>query len=62
MAITLVAYWMIGMPVGWYLGFPMGLGAPGMWIGLIAGLTAAAALLFGRFYRVARRARWTSVT
>jgi len=62
MAITLVAYWMIGMPVGWYLGFPLGLGAPGMWIGLIAGLTAAAALLFGRFYRVARRARWTSAT
>jgi MATE family multidrug resistance protein len=62
MAITLVAYWVIGMPIGWYLGFPMGLGAPGMWIGLIAGLTAAAALLFGRFYRVARRASWTSAT
>ncbi len=49
MAITLFAYWCIGMPLGWVLAFPMGLETPGMWIGLIAGLTAAAVLLFLRF-------------
>ncbi len=55
MAITLLAYWGIGMPVGWFMAFPMGLRTPGMWIGLVAGLTAAAALLFARFLARSRR-------
>ncbi len=57
MIITVVAYWGIGMPIGYFLAFYRGLGAPGMWIGLIAGLSAAAVLLFARFYRLARH--WT---
>ena len=52
MVITVVAYWLVGMPVGWYLGFRRGLGAEGMWIGLIAGLTVAALLLAVRFFRL----------
>ena len=51
MAITLFAYWGVGMPVGWWLAFHMGLGARGIWIGLIAGLSMAALLLFVRFWR-----------
>jgi multidrug resistance protein, MATE family len=58
MLITVLAYWGVGMPVGWYLAFPHGLGARGMWIGLIAGLSAAALLLFLRFHRQARCGRW----
>ncbi|WP_049622198.1 MATE family efflux transporter [Frateuria defendens] len=58
MAITLLAYWGVGMPVGWWLAFPQGLGARGMWMGLIAGLSMAALLLFARFAHSARRARW----
>jgi len=53
MAITALAYWGIGMPVGWWLAFRAGFGARGMWMGLIAGLTVAAALLFLRFTRMA---------
>ncbi|HSE11351.1 MAG TPA: MATE family efflux transporter [Rudaea sp.] len=49
MAITVFAYWGVGMPTGYWLAFHAGLGARGMWIGLIAGLTVAAALLFTRF-------------
>jgi len=49
MLITGVAYWGVGMPVGWYLTYPAGLAATGMWIGLIAGLATAAILLFTRF-------------
>ncbi|HEX6832723.1 MAG TPA: MATE family efflux transporter [Rudaea sp.] len=49
MLITTVAYWGIGMPIGWWLTFRAGFGARGMWMGLIAGLTVAAALLFFRF-------------
>lgn len=45
MCISVVAYWLIGMPVGVYLAMNMDLGARGMWMGLIAGLTAAAILL-----------------
>jgi MATE family multidrug resistance protein len=52
MAITVLAYWGIGMPVGWWLAFHGGFGARGMWMGLIAGLTAAAVLLYLRFARM----------
>ncbi|MDE2086705.1 MAG: MATE family efflux transporter [Xanthomonadaceae bacterium] len=58
MAITLFAYWGVGMPTGWWLAFHRGLGARGMWMGLIAGLTVAAIMLFVRFWRSARRERW----
>lgn len=55
MAITLVAYWGIGMPVGAWFGLARHGGAPGMWAGLIAGLSVAAWLLGWRFHRLSRR-------
>jgi MATE family multidrug resistance protein len=55
MAITLFAYWGVGMPVGWWLAFRQGLGARGIWMGLIAGLSMAALLLFVRFWRSSYR-------
>ena len=58
MAITLFAYWIVGMPVGWWLAFHHGMGARGMWMGLIAGLTVAAVMLFTRFWRSAWKQRW----
>ena len=58
MGITLFAYWFVGMPVGWYLAFPRELGARGMWMGLIAGLSVAAILLFARFWRSSARGLW----
>lgn len=58
MLITVFAYWGVGMPVGWWLGFHRQLGAHGVWMGLIAGLTVAAVLLFVRFWRSAWRERW----
>ncbi|RDS79054.1 MATE family efflux transporter [Dyella monticola] len=57
MAITLFAYWMVGMPVGWWLAFHQHLGARGIWMGLIAGLSMAAVLLFVRFWRSSFRHR-----
>ena len=54
MLITTFAYWGVGMPVGWWLAFPAGLGARGMWMGLIAALSMAALLLTLRFWRLAR--------
>ncbi|MDK2771080.1 MAG: MATE family efflux transporter [Flavobacterium sp.] len=49
MYITFIAYWVIGFPISIYLGIYTGLGATGIWIGLLAGLTAAALFLFIRF-------------
>ncbi|MCE7949552.1 MAG: MATE family efflux transporter [Xanthomonadales bacterium PRO7] len=54
MAITTLSYWGIGMPVGYLLCFHFGHGASGMWVGMIAGLSVAAVLLFARFARQAR--------
>ncbi len=49
MAISALSYWGVGMPVGLLLAFPGGLGASGMWMGIIAGLSCAAACLLARF-------------
>lgn len=50
MYVNLVAYWLIGLPVGYYLGIIMEVGPQGLWMGLIAGLTVAAILHNIRFY------------
>lgn len=55
MAVNFVAYWLIGIPVGWYFGLHAGYGAPGLWYGLIAGLTIAGVLHVGRFYWMTKR-------
>ncbi|MGR3449634.1 MAG: MATE family efflux transporter [Paracoccus sp. (in: a-proteobacteria)] len=53
------SYWVVGMPVAWALAFPLGLGPPGLWLGLCAGLTVAAILLMRRFWRGHARGDWT---
>ncbi len=55
MVITLFAYWLVGLPAGWWLTFGSGLGPRGLWIGIIAGLTIAGLLLALRFGKQARR-------
>jgi MATE family multidrug resistance protein len=55
MYITFVAYWVIGFPISFALGKYTELEAVGVWIGLLAGLTAAALFLYLRFEKLARR-------
>jgi MATE family multidrug resistance protein len=55
MYITFVAYWIIGFPISYYLGKHTDLEATGIWIGLLAGLTAAALFLYLRFSRITKR-------
>lgn len=50
MFVNLFAYWVVGISVAYYLGFISGYGAPGLWIGLITGLTVAGILHNLRFY------------
>ena len=47
--ITFLAYWVVGIPVGYVLGFHFGLGVNGIWYGLTLGLLTASILLFLRF-------------
>jgi len=49
MYMTFISYWVIGFPISIYLGIYTSLGASGIWIGLLAGLTTASVLLFIRF-------------
>lgn len=51
-----VSYWLIGIPVGYVLGFAMGLGGIGLWLGLVVGLAFAATLMMWRFWHRAPRA------
>lgn len=44
-----IAYWIIGLPLGYYLGFKAGLGSTGIWYGLLIGLTLTAIAMFIRF-------------
>jgi MATE family multidrug resistance protein len=55
MYITFVAYWVVGFPISYYLGKYTNLGATGIWIGLLAGLTSAAFFLYIRFSRLTKR-------
>ena len=53
--ITFIAYWLIGFPVSYYLGKEDVYGSFGIWMGLIAGLTSAAILLYFRFNYLTKR-------
>ncbi len=53
--IAVIAYWVIGLPVGYLLGFSYGMGATGIWYGLLIGLSFAAVLLVYRFHQKTNR-------
>ena len=50
MWITMIAYWVIAFPVGVYLSRFRDMGAAGVWVGLIVGLSVACVLLLARLY------------
>lgn len=47
--ITFVSYWVIGFPTSYFLGKATRYGSFGIWLGLLAGLSTAAILLYLRF-------------
>ncbi len=47
--ITFLSYWIIGIPLGYYLGIKLNMGVQGIWYGLTFGLLTASVLLFFRF-------------
>ncbi|MFC7370640.1 MATE family efflux transporter [Fictibacillus iocasae] len=46
--LSFISYWVLGLPVGYYLANFTQMGAFGYWIGLISGLAAGAIILFMR--------------
>jgi len=50
MKIATVAYWGLGLPSAYVLGFVAGFGVTGVWFGLVIGLGTAAVLLLHRFW------------
>jgi len=47
--ITFIAYWIIGFPICYFLGKEEVFGSVGIWVGLLAGLTSSAIMLYIRF-------------
>ena len=62
LAAHLIGYWVIGLPVGLWLGFARKWGAAGLWVGLALGLMAAAAGLAAVWIRTLRRGIGVRVT
>jgi MATE family multidrug resistance protein len=62
MVVNLLGFWLIGIPVSVGAAFGLGLGARGLWWGLVAGLGAVAGLLLLRIaHRLARPVARVSV-
>jgi multidrug resistance protein, MATE family len=50
--VSLIAYWLISLPLGYIFGFLLNWGAAGVWAGYGAGLAIASALLVRRLWKV----------
>jgi len=45
-----ICYWLVGLPLGWWLGFGAGMDTEGIWIGFTVGLFLTAIFAATRFY------------
>jgi multidrug resistance protein, MATE family len=50
-----VAYWIIALPFGYWLAFPLGMGPAGIWLGLLIGLTLTASAMVVRFHLLSKK-------
>jgi MATE family multidrug resistance protein len=53
--ITLFAYWMVGLPLGYFFAFHLGFNEQGIWYGLLIGLTCSCLLLLNRFNQLSKK-------
>lgn len=58
--ITLIAYWVISLPLSYLLAFTFHMDVEGIWIALSAGLTFSAVFLTVRFYRLLNKRHKTT--
>ncbi len=52
---SLLGFWALGLPIGGWLALPGGLGARGIWIGLVIGLTIMCTVVLGRIRHMLSR-------
>ncbi len=50
MVIAGLSYWAVGIPCSYLLGFVLGMGGVGVWLGLAVGLSCAGVLMMARFW------------
>jgi MATE family multidrug resistance protein len=50
-----LAYWVAGIPIGCLMAFTFKMGAAGMWIGFVTGLTFSSVFLNKRVFRMIRK-------
>lgn len=50
-----LSYWILGLPIGYLLAFYVNIGAVGMWLGLIIGLSFSAIMLTRRFLKYSKK-------
>ena len=55
LVVQVIGYWVVGLPVGLWLGFGRKMGAVGLWIGLCLGLMIAGVALISVWGRAVRR-------
>ena len=55
--ISFCSYWLIGLPVGYYLGFVHNLGTLGVWVGFLVGLICVGISLTFRFNYLTKRGK-----
>ncbi|MBN7756570.1 MULTISPECIES: MATE family efflux transporter [Alphaproteobacteria] len=58
MVYSLLGYWGLGMTSSVVLAFTLGMGGPGIWIGLVSGLAIVSVLLYVRWLRRDRLIPW----
>jgi MATE family multidrug resistance protein len=59
--LTLIAYWVIGLPIGYILAFPMDYGVHGVWYGLFIGLSISALFLYLRIWYLQKKMKINSI-
>ncbi|MDC1068319.1 MATE family efflux transporter [Candidatus Kapabacteria bacterium] len=53
--VTLISYWMIGIPLAYYLSITLEIGPAGIWYGYLTGLSLVAITMFIRFELISKK-------
>lgn len=56
MVVHVICYWVIGLPLGWWLTYPQGWGARGFWVGLSVALILIGIVLLRAWHRNIQKA------
>jgi multidrug resistance protein, MATE family len=53
--LSFIAFWLVGLPIGYWLAFVQGWNAKGIWVGYLIALLIQAALFTRRFFTIVKR-------